>query len=122
MICTTTERVQRRNLYWKQYGVRVILKLQGRETHGTRFTASSVEAAARYLKKNAGAKGDTKALTKLLSGFSYIATGELTWENVVRRQNPLPIGSWIMWSTATAITTKNKDTKCAGRSIMAAKR
>ncbi len=46
-----------------------LLKLQGTETHGTRFTPSSVEAAARYLKKNAGAKGDTKALARLLNGF-----------------------------------------------------
>lgn len=73
-----------------------LLKLQGRETHGTRFTASSVEAAARMLKKNAGAKGDTKALTKLLSGFyEYIAkTKVLTWENV--REKAKPIANWLM--------------------------
>lgn len=72
-----------------------LLKLQGRETHGIRFTASSVEAAARMLKKNAGAKGDTKALTKLLSGFyAYIATGKLTWDDV--REKAKPIANWLM--------------------------
>jgi hypothetical protein len=46
-----------------------LLKLQGQETHGARFTASSVEAAARYLKKNAGSKGDTKTLAGMLNSF-----------------------------------------------------
>ena len=73
-----------------------LLKLQGTQTHGTRFTASSVEAAARYLKQNAGAKGDTKELAKLLSGFyEYIAKEkELTWEDV--REKAKPIANWLM--------------------------
>lgn len=73
-----------------------LLKLQGTETHGTRFTPSSVEAAARYLKKNAGAKGDTKTLAKLLNGFyEYIATNkDLTWDDV--REQAKPIANWLM--------------------------
>ena len=73
-----------------------LLKLQGKETHGTKFTPSSVEAAARYLKKNAGAKGDTKELTKLLTAFyEHIATDtELTWESV--REKAKPIANWLM--------------------------
>lgn len=73
-----------------------LLKLQGKETHGTKFTPSSVESAARYLKKNAGAKGDTKALTKLLNSFyEYIATEkELSWDGV--REQAKPIAQWLM--------------------------
>ena len=73
-----------------------LLKLQGTQTHGTKFTPSSVEAAARYLKKSAGAKGDTKTLAKLLNGFyEYIATEkELTWEGV--REQARPIANWLM--------------------------
>ena len=73
-----------------------LLKLQGTQTHGTRFTASSVEAAARYLKQNAGAKGDTKALTKLLNGFyeNIASNKELTWDDV--REKAKPIANWLM--------------------------
>lgn len=64
--------------------LRELVKLQRQVTNGTKFTKTSVEAAARYLKQNANAKGDTKELMKLLSAlYEYIASGkELTWEGV----------------------------------------
>ena len=67
--------------------LRELLKLQRQVTNGTKFTKTSVEAAARYLKQNANAKGDTKELSKLLNGlYEYIAsTKELTWEDVKER-------------------------------------
>ena len=64
--------------------LREMVKLQRQVTGGTKFTKTSVEAAARYLKQNANAKGDTKGLMKLLNSlYEYIAsTKELTWESV----------------------------------------
>ena len=61
-----------------------LVKIQRTVTSGKKFTKSSVEAAARYLKQSANAKGDTKGLMKLLNGlYEYIAsTKELTWEGV----------------------------------------
>ena len=47
--------------------LRELVKLQRQVTGGTRFTKTSVEAAARYLKQTAGAKGDTKALKGILN-------------------------------------------------------
>ena len=52
-----------------------LLKLQRTITGGTKFTESSVEAAARVLKKNAGATGNTAELASLLNSFyAYITT------------------------------------------------
>lgn len=64
--------------------LRELVKLQRQVTNGTKFTKTSVEAAARYLKQNADAKGSTQELMKLLNGlYEYIASGkELTWEGV----------------------------------------
>ena len=64
--------------------LRDLVKLQKKLTGGKMVKPSSVEAAARVLKKNADATGDTKELAKLLGEFyAYIANGEeLTWECV----------------------------------------
>ena len=64
--------------------LRDLLKLQKKLTGGKMVKPSSVEAAARVLKKTADATGDTKELAKLLGEFyAYIANGEeLTWEGV----------------------------------------
>lgn len=64
--------------------LRELVKLQRQQTHGTKFTKTSVEAAARLLKQNANAKGSTQELSGLLNGlYEYIAsTRELTWEGV----------------------------------------
>ena len=64
--------------------LRDLLKLQRQVTGGTKFTKSSVEAAARYLKQAAGAKGDTKELSQILNSFyEFVATAkDLTWEDV----------------------------------------
>jgi hypothetical protein len=67
--------------------LRELVKLQRQVTNGTKFTKTSVEAAARYLKQNADAKGSTQELAKLLNGlYEYIASGkELTWEGVKKQ-------------------------------------
>lgn len=64
--------------------LRELVKLQRQQTHGTKFTKTSVEAAARLLKQSANAKGSTQELSGLLNGlYEYIAsTKELTWEGV----------------------------------------
>ena len=67
-----------------------LLKLQRTVTGGTKFTKTSVEAAARVLKQAAGAKGDTKELAGVLNSFyEYIAgSKELTWEDVKEQAQP----------------------------------
>lgn len=73
-----------------------LLKLQRSVTNGTKFTRSSVEAAAGMLMKSVNARGDKAQLTELLNGFyEYIAAGEdLTWENVMEKAEP--ISDWLM--------------------------
>ncbi len=67
-----------------------LLKLQRTLTHGTKFTKTSVEAAARRLKGQVGAKGDAKELAGLLNSlYEYIAGGtEITWESVSEKAQP----------------------------------
>ena len=64
--------------------LRDLVKLQKKLTGGKMVKPSSVESAARVLKKTADATGDTKELARLLGEFyAYIANGEeLTWEGV----------------------------------------
>ena len=64
--------------------LRELVKLQRQVTNGTKFTKTSVEAAAISLKQGANAKGSTQELAKLLNGlYEYIASAkELTWEGV----------------------------------------
>lgn len=78
-------KLQEDNQYLKQ-----LLKLQRQVTGGTKFTKSSVEAAARELIKNSDAKGDVKELSVILNDFyEYVATGkELTWEDVMSKAQP----------------------------------
>ena len=61
-----------------------LLKLQRQVTGGTKFTKTSVEAAAGLLMKSSNAKGNKAELAKILNGFyEYIAKGDdLTWEGV----------------------------------------
>ena len=57
--------------------LRELVKLQSQVTDGTKFTKTSVEAAAGNLIKSINAKGDKKELAKLLNGlYEYIANGE----------------------------------------------
>ena len=67
-----------------------LLKLQKQVTGGTKFTKTSVEAAARQLMKYSDAKGDTKELAGLLNAmYEYIAgSKELTWDGVVETAQP----------------------------------
>ena len=61
-----------------------LLKLQRQVTGGTKFTKTSVEAAAGLLMKSSNAKGNKAEFAKILNGFyEYIAKGDdLTWEGV----------------------------------------
>ena len=83
-----------------------LLKLQRSVTDGTKFTKSSVEAAAWLLMKSANAKGDKRELAKLLDGFyGYIAKGdELTWEGVSEAAQPA-----VDWLQSHVETKKQLD-------------
>ena len=72
-----------------------LLKLQKQVTGGTKFTKTSVEAAAGQLMKYANAKGDKKELVGLLNGvYEYIAKGdELTWDGVKEAAQPAAV--WL---------------------------
>ena len=78
-----------------------LLKLQKQVTGGTKFTKTSVEAAAGQLMKKAGAKGDRKELAKLLNSlYEHIAGGEeLTWESV--KDAAQPAVDWLQSHVAT---------------------
>ena len=67
-----------------------LVKLQKQVTGGTKFTKSSVEAAAGQLIKFADAKGSKAELVPLLNTvYEYIAGGrELTWEGVKEAAQP----------------------------------
>lgn len=82
--------------------LRELLKLQRTVTNGTKFTKTSVQAAAQWLKKSAGAKGDTKELVGLLNTFyEEIATSgtgskseiQLTWESLY--DCAMPVVQWL---------------------------
>ena len=64
--------------------LRELVKLQSQVTDGTKFTKTSVEAAAGNLIKSINAKGDKKELAKLLNSvYEYIANGEeITFEGI----------------------------------------
>ena len=67
-----------------------LLKLQNQVTGGTKFTKSSVEAAAGQLMKYADAKGNKVELARLLNNvYEYIAgSKELTWDGVKEAAQP----------------------------------
>lgn len=67
--------------------LRELLRLQGKVTGGTVMKPSSVEAAARWLNKYAGAKADVKELSRMLTEFyRFIATDkDYGWEDVHQR-------------------------------------
>ena len=67
--------------------LRELLKLQGKVTGGTVMKPSSVEAAAKWLNKYAGAKADVKELSRMLNDFyRFIATDkDYSWEDVHQR-------------------------------------
>ena len=76
--------------------LKALLKLQRSVTGGTKFTQSSVEAAAKMLKGKAQAKGSTKALAAQLNDlYEFIATSkDLTWEAVAEQAQPAV--DWLM--------------------------
>ena len=67
--------------------LRELLKLQGKVTGGTVMKPSSVEAAARWQNKYAGAKADVKELSRMLTEFyRFLATDkDYSWEDVHQR-------------------------------------
>lgn len=86
-----------------------LVKIQRQVTGGKKFTKSSVEAAAQYLKQNANAKGDTKELAGLLNSlYEHIASAEdLTWESV--REQAQPAVDWLQ----SHVDTKSKRSEYA---------
>lgn len=67
--------------------LRELLSLQGKVTGGTVPKQSSVEAAAKWLNKYAGAKADVKELSRMLTDFyRFLATDkDYSWEDVHQR-------------------------------------
>ncbi|MGM9550389.1 MAG: hypothetical protein ACI3V5_11190 [Faecousia sp.] len=72
-----------------------LLKLQRQVTGGTKFTRSSVEAAAGVLMKAESAKGNKAEFAGILNGFyEYIAkSDELSWEDI--REQAKPVVQWL---------------------------
>ena len=64
--------------------LRELVRLQSKQTHGTKFTKTSVEAAASRLMKTFGMTRGKSELAKMLNGFyEYIASAEeLSWEDI----------------------------------------
>ena len=83
-----------------------LLKLQRQVTGGTKFTRSSVEAAAGQLMKYANARGDKKHLAGLLNNvYEYIAgSKELTWDGVKEAAQPA-----VAWLQANVVTRKERN-------------
>lgn len=83
-----------------------LLKLQRQVTGGTKFTRSSVEAAAGQLMKYANARGDKKQLAGLLNDvYEYIAGGkELTWDGVKEAAQPA-----VDWLRTNVVNRKQRD-------------
>ena len=83
-----------------------LLKLQRQVTGGTKFTRSSVEAAAGQLMKYADARGDKKQLAGLLNHvYEYIAgSKELTWDGVKEAAQPA-----VDWLRANVVTRKERN-------------
>lgn len=67
--------------------LRELLRLQGKVTGGTVPKQSSVEAAAKWLNKYAGAKADVKELSGMLTDFyKFLATDkDYSWDDVHQR-------------------------------------
>ncbi len=78
--------------------LRELAKLQRQLTHGVKFTKTSLLTAARLLKKNTNAVGDTKQLVEILSEFyGYIASSSgqnMTWDDVAEAAQPAV--DWLM--------------------------
>ena len=78
--------------------LRELAKLQRQLTHGVKFTKTSLLTAARLLKKNTNAVGDTKQLVGILSDFyGYIASSSgqnMTWDDVAEAAQPAV--DWLM--------------------------
>lgn len=92
-----TEALQEQNAKLQEDVTRLkeLVKLQGKVTGGKVMKPSSVEAAAKYLKKLFHTDGNTKELAQKLNVlYEYIASDpELTWEGV--KEQAAPIVQWL---------------------------
>lgn len=78
-----------------------LLKLQKSVTGGKVLDRKSVDTAARFLIKNAGAKGNTAELSGLLNDvYTYMAgDAAISWEGIMERAQPA--ADWIAAHTET---------------------
>ena len=67
--------------------LRELVRLQSKQTHGKKFTKTSVEAAASRLMKTFGmTRGKSELAQRLNSFYEYIASAEeLSWEDIKNR-------------------------------------
>ena len=82
-----------------------LVKLQRKQTHGTKFTKSSVQIVASKLMKYARANGNRAELVQLLNNFyEHIANGEnLAWEEITETAQPA-----VNWLKQHVVNQKTK--------------
>lgn len=75
--------------------LKALLKLQKSVTGGKLLDKKSVDTAARFLMKNAGAKGNTAELSGLLNDvYAYMAGDDaISWEGIMEKAQPA--ADWI---------------------------
>ena len=85
VLASENAKLKEDNQYLKE-----LVKLQRKQTHGTKFTKSSVQIVASKLMKYARANGNRAELVQLLNNFyEHIANGEnLAWEEIAETAQP----------------------------------
>lgn len=80
-------------------GLQAFVALQKKQGRQAKMETAATNAAATFLMKTAGAKGDKAELMNLLDGFyRYVASTELqSWESV--REKAMPVVRWLMKNT-----------------------
>ena len=80
-------------------GLNQLVAAQRKQGSNGRLKRGALDAAASFLMKTAGAKGNKNALIELLNTFyQYVATGtDLSWEGV--REQAKPVVRWLMENT-----------------------
>ncbi len=75
--------------------LRQLLKIQKTVTGGTKFTKTSIEAAAGHLMRISHARGNKSEFVPLLNNFyGYIASGEdITWDSI--KEKAMPAVNWL---------------------------
>ena len=100
VLASENAKLKEDNQYLKE-----LVKLQRKQTHGTKFTKSSVQIVASKLMKYARANGNRAELVQLLNNFyEHIANGEnLAWEEIAETAQPA-----VDWLKQHVVNQKTK--------------